>query len=1053
MTKHKIPNNNQAAMTKYRALRRCLFAVSHFLLVWNLVLGHGSISVPVTSGADFIPRKQTKPPTPALSPAEAIAKMTVPPGFTVELVAAEPDVTNPVAMTFDERGRIWITESFEYPRREPGPGRDRVKILEDADGDGTAEKVSIFAEGLNIPSGIAVGAGGVWVANAPDILFYPDKDRDGRADGPPEQVLTGFGREDTHELPNSLTWGPDGWLYGLNGVFNNCHVRYGKDNAFLAAAEKANHPGWKINCAMFRIHPRTREFQVFCEGTSNPWGIAFNDNGDAFISACVIDHLWHLVETGYYHRQGGPYPPHTWKLESIVDYKHQMAAYCGITWFDSDAYPAEYRRKLYMGNIHGGCINVDGLERNGATYKGIKHDDFLTANDVWFMPVVQKVGPDGCLYILDWYDRYHCYQDANADPQGVDRAKGRLYRVRYKETPRAPKFDLAAETDDQLIERLASPNIFYREQAQRLLAERNDPATRPKLENHIRSTQNRHAWWALTGTGEVRDEFLSSQVNFTSFDDWRHTWVVRAAGNQRSTNAELLAKIRKMIDNSTAANRLQIVIAARKLFGKEATSVLLKAAMVPQRDNELVQQIAWQNLYPILSEGKETVIEAITSDDVGLRDRAEFLLPHLMDWLFAQGDAGVEDVARIAFKFLPQLRSDFYWSHDAARALHEETEKILGGIAKRLASGELSPKQETILRAKLEKDLVLLLKPDTPLLPGNTAPSLLLILGHWKNPKAIAEVRAIALTPLASEAQRLASIDAWGASLDRSLIDAIEPLSQDEKLSRSLCRRLFEVLIKYDDPRVATNVLAIYPQLSPDLKSAAIELLTSRAVWAKHLLDAIETTKVSKDTVTVNQVRKLLKLGDKDLAARVEATWGKLRVDRNPQREQVVNKMRDLVRNGHGDAAAGQAVFGRLCGQCHKIHGTGQEVGPDITVNGRSNFEQLLSNIFDPSLVIGGAYQPRIVSTGDGRVLTGLLVEDRPTRVVLKLQGGKLESIARSNIDEIETSKLSLMPEGVETQYKPQEIIDLFAFLKLDKPPTDPTAKTLPGFAELDQKK
>ncbi len=256
-----------------------------------------------------------------------------------------------------------------------------------------------------------------------------------------------------------------------------------------------------------------------------------------------------------------------------------------------------------------------------------------------------------------------------------------------------------------------------------------------------------------------------------------------------------------------------------------------------------------------------------------------------------------------------------------------------------------------------------------------------------------------------------------------------------------------------DNANIGEVTLTVYPELEDDLKPAAVELLTSRVAWSNQLLDAIAAGKVSKDAVNVNQVRKLLKSGDKGLAKRVQEIWGKLRTDRNPQREQVVAQMRELVKNGHGDAAAGQAVFGRLCGQCHKIHGTGQEVGPDITVNGRSNFEQLLSNIFDPSLVIGGAYQPRIVSTGDGRVLTGLLVEDSPTRVVLKLQGGKLETIARSNIDEIETSKLSLMPEGVETQYKPQEIVDLFAYLKLDKPPTDPTAKTLPGFAELDQKK
>ena len=288
------------------------------------------------AAAQPIPHGQDAVPNPPRTPAEAIKAMTVPPGFQVELVAAEPDIVNPVAMTFDERGRIWITESLEYPRRRPGPGRDRVKILEDTDGDGKADRFTIFADGLNIPSGIAVGHGGVWVANSPDILFMQDRDGDGKADFR-EVVATGFGRDDTHELPNSLTWGPDGWLYGWNGVFNPSEV------------VSRNGKRYEFTCAIFRIHPTTRVFEVWCEGTSNPWGIAIDPEGSFFSSACVIDHLWHLVETGYYIRQGGPYPPFTWPIESIVDHKHQKAAYCGIHYFDSPAYPRGIPRQALHG--------------------------------------------------------------------------------------------------------------------------------------------------------------------------------------------------------------------------------------------------------------------------------------------------------------------------------------------------------------------------------------------------------------------------------------------------------------------------------------------------------------------------------------------------------------------------------------------------------------------------------------------------------------------------------------------------------------------------------
>ncbi len=342
----------------------------------------------------------------------------------------------------------------------------------------------------------------------------PDANRDAVADGPPQVVVTGFGRRDTHELANSLTWGPDGWLYGLNGIFNPAKVRYTKSNPNY----HPDHPGFDFNAAMFRIHPRTLEFQVFARGTSNPWGIAFNNDGEAFVSACVIDHLWHITETGYYRRQAGAYPPFTWPIESIVDYKHQKAAYCGIHYFDSDAYPEKYRRRLYMGNIHGNCINVDRLERNGSTYKGHSEADFLSANDAWFMPVVQKTGPDGSLYILDWYDRYHCYQDARRDPKGIDRLKGRLYRVRYQETPRKWGFDLGRLDNDELVELLGSGNDYTRTTAQRLLQEQSSPAVRLTLLELVGDrdkslVHRRHAAFALAGmTDETADREWRSRI-------------------------------------------------------------------------------------------------------------------------------------------------------------------------------------------------------------------------------------------------------------------------------------------------------------------------------------------------------------------------------------------------------------------------------------------------------------------------------------------------------------------------------------------------------------
>ena len=592
-----------------------------------------------------IPHAQDKPPGPPLSPQEALAKMTVPEGFSVELVASEPDLVNPVAFTFDEKGRIWVAESVEYPRKKPGVGQDRIKILEDTDGDGAADSFTIFAEGLNIPSGIAVGHGGVWVANAPDILFYPDANGDGQPDSEPQVVVTGFGRHDTHELPNSFTWGPDGWLYGLNGVFNHSHVKYAEGNPNF----KPDHPGWEITCALWRIHPVTREFQVFCEGTSNPWGVAIDGEGSFFISACVIDHLWHLTETGYYHRQGGPYPPFTWKIESIVNHKHQKAAYCGIHYFDSDAYPEQYRGKLYMGNIHGNAINVDSLQRDGSTYAGTGEPDFLSANDAWFMPVGQETGPDGCLYVLDWYDRYHCYQDANRDPDGIDRLKGRLYRVRYKDTPRATQFNLGVESDDQLIARLGAGNDFIRHTAQRLLYERqvadiNTPsgtpkrtATREKLRQLIEAKdapqkQRAHALWVLVSTWEIDEG--QTQYLMKNAEPWVQAWIVRLLGNVGRASPAQIETIRKLGREGAPDVQLQVAIAARKIDGVDPLPVLVEV-LAHAGDDKLIPHIVWQNLHPLLETRSADFLAEIKKYDLKKTPSLAKIMPRVTERILA----------------------------------------------------------------------------------------------------------------------------------------------------------------------------------------------------------------------------------------------------------------------------------------------------------------------------------------------------------------------------------------------------------------------------------
>jgi putative heme-binding domain-containing protein len=373
----------------------------------------------------------------------------------------------------------------------------------------------------------------------------------------------------------------------------------------------------------------------------------------------------------------------------------------------------------------------------------------------------------------------------------------------------------------------------------------------------------------------------------------------------------------------------------------------------------------------------------------------------------------------------------------------ETAKKCLAVIAGKIQTREVAGAQLEALRPKLAAPLgkILAGRPDGPLYADAA-----LLAATLKEPAGIAAAQKLFASEKESEVRRLQALDALIAGGDKSLLDGVVPLLADRKANSAAFRSaVLGALGRLDDPRVGTVVLARYAELEPDLQPKAIELLTQRPAWSKPLLEAIGKKQIPATALNANQVGKLLASKDEELVKLVTAKWGSVRTERNPEREEVIAAVRESLKKTPGDPHKGQEIFKRVCAQCHKMYGEGQEVGPDITLNGRSSYEQLLSNVLDPSLVIGVSYQARTVVTEEGRVLTGLPVEESEQRVVLKVQGGKLETIAREDITTLKVSQLSLMPEELEKQLKPGELEDLFAYLVLDKPPSDPTARKLPG--------
>src|SRR5262245_62047319 len=396
--------------------------MSRLLIVMALVL---FIPCSLVQGQREFGFDNTKPSgQPYLSPQESVKRLKVPPGWEVKVFAAEPDVINPIAFTIDERGRLWVVENFEYPRRTPKgkKPRDRIKIYEDTDGDGVADKVTTWAAGKDLPisfdlaSGIEVGHGGVFLGAPPYLFFLSDPKKAGKCTKQ-EILLKGFGSQDTHETLNTFQWGPDGKLYGLHGIFTHSQVN-----------------GVQMNAAVWRYAVRDKKFDIFAEGTSNPWGMDFDSKGQCFLACCVIPHLFHMIPGGTYKRQaGGSFNPYAYGLlDEICDHTHHKEsgwAHAGLLVLEGDHVPRQYQGSVLMGSIHGCSIKRDVLRRNGSSFRAGHAKDFLVSGDKNFRPINMRWAPDGSIYVIDWHDQNPCHQ---ARPNSWDMTHGRIYKIQRK---------------------------------------------------------------------------------------------------------------------------------------------------------------------------------------------------------------------------------------------------------------------------------------------------------------------------------------------------------------------------------------------------------------------------------------------------------------------------------------------------------------------------------------------------------------------------------------------------------------------------------------------
>jgi putative membrane-bound dehydrogenase-like protein len=954
---------------------------------------------------------QTKP----LPPAEAPKHMTLPPGFQATLFAGEPDLVQPIAFTFDDRGRLWVAECYSYPQwhKDPKEGRDRILIFEDRDGDGHFDTCKVFHDKLANVSGIQIGFGGVWVCATPNLLFIPDRDGNDVPDGPPEIVLDGWDLKAQHNVFNALTWGLDGWLYGCNGIMSNSKV--GKPGA--PDGERT-----PINCGVWRYHPTRHIFEVVATGTTNPWGLDFDDYGQMFITNCVIHHLWHVIPGAHFQRMyGQDFNPHWYSLmTSCADHLHWAGghwtssrggqgkhsetggghAHSGAMVYLGDNWPARYRNGVFMCNIHGNRVNYDILERQGSGYVAHHGPDLLLANDPWFRGLAVQYGPDGGVFVSDWTDTGECH-----NYQVVDRTNGRIYKVTYGKPAPFTK-DLAKLSDAELVERQLHNNDWHVSHARRLLQERAAagklaPETRQALEKILADNpdvaRKLRALWALHVTGGLDERQRLDLLDSTH--EAVRAWVVQLALEKHSPSPSLFEKLVVLSRHDPSPFvRLYLASGLQRLpLGQRWR---LAEGLVDHAEDA-----ADCNLPLLIWYGIEPLVPLDSGRALSLLTKAK--IPLLREYIARRAALRGEPVAS-----LPPLVQ--LLDRQADPALHRD---VLRGITDALAGQRSAamPEGWSSLAGKLEQSR----------LPEVREKALFLSV-VFDDPRALAAIRKTLLDSRAAPADRQMALQGLLYKKSPDLVPVLQGLVADREIRGHALRGL----AAYADQETPKVILARYAEFTSTEKEDAIQTLASRPVYALALLDAVERGQVPRRDVTPFTARQILGLKQKAITDKLNKVWGTIRPV-NLDKAALTAKYKALLTPENlksANHANGRLVFGRVCASCHRLFDDGGDVGPDLTGSQRANLDYVLENVLDPSAVVAPDYQMTILETKDGRILTGIIKQENEKTLTMRTQNESVV-VPTNEVESRNRSPVSMMPEGLFDKLTQEEVRDLVGYL------------------------
>lgn len=968
--------------------------------------------------------------TDPLSPADAAGHFQTPQDLAVQMVLGDPEIAQPLFISWDERGRLWVMEYRQYP--EPAGltmvsrdtflrsvydkvplappnherGADRISIHEDTNGDGVYDSHRTFVDGLNIASSFAIGRGGVFVTNPPYLLFYPDRNQDDIPDGDPEVLLEGFGIEDSHSVINSLRFGPDGWLYGGQGSTVTGVVRRPGSN---------EPPVRSQGQIIWRYHPEKRIYEVFAEGGGNTFGCEIDQKGRIYSGHNGGDTRgFHYVQGGYYRKGFGKHGPlanpyafgffEHMKHHAVARFTHNFVIY------EEQVLPGRFRGQLFGIEPLQGQVVLSHFRPFRSSFETEDIERVLKTDDPWFRPVDIKSGPNGDIYVADLYEQRIDHSSHYAGR--IDRTSGRIYRLttpdRLKNAPPQVARPFAADISDaELISKLDHPSKWHRQTAVRLMGDRKHSDLSARILSELKTSTGQGALerlWALNSVGGLTD--ISAISLLKHEDPFVRAWTVRLVCDPGNPSVEVAAGITDAAGSEGYIEvRKQMASSARRLTPELALPII-NALLRYDEDAADIHQplLLWWAI-----EAQMSRIDAATL--------AHQLLatPELWKRRLVVGTITERLMKRYA---LAGTRQDLL---NAAALLNaapdrESTELLLKGFEEAFQGRSLAGIPEELIQAL-----------------GKSGGGSLALRFRQAQPDAIAEAVSILGDAKAASAQRVSLIEIAGQLHLPQLFAPLLQLAESENNSAILATTL-TALQNFDNPAIAPVVLDRFSALDNEAAMAAETLIVSRVSWSNQLVQAVTDAKISRERISGPAIRRMLLHRDQKLAASIHQLWGEPAGQSPAEVQAETQRVQTALAAGTGNPKVGKQIFAQNCGRCHLLFEEGGRIGPDLTPFARDNLERMLISVINPGLEIREGFENYLVVTTDGRVLNGFLVERDSQVAILRGVDGQNVILKQDDIEEMKVVPQSVMPEGVLKTFNEQQLRDLFAYLRSTQP-------------------